>query len=92
MQGQGLASGMRTDGDAVGHGSSLQVVEAGIGHPVQRRVFGGGDQQAAACQHARDAAAEAVEQASEFIAGGAAGAVKDRPGIWRETLRLITVL
>lgn len=70
VEGQGLASGMRSDGDAVGNGSRLQVVEAGIGHPVQTRVFGIGDQQAAAFQHAHDAAAEAVEQAIEFIAGG----------------------
>ena len=55
------------------------MVEAGIGHPVQGRVFGVGDQQAVAFQHAHDAAAEAVEQAIEFIAGGPAGAVEDRP-------------
>jgi hypothetical protein len=43
-----LAPGLRADGDALGNGSRLQVVEAGIGHPVQRRVFGVGDQQAGA--------------------------------------------
>jgi hypothetical protein len=65
---------MGSDGDAVGHRSRLQVVEAGIGHPVHRRVFGVGDQQAAAFQHGHDAAAEAVEQTIEFISGGAASA------------------
>ena len=32
-----LAPGVRTDGDAVGHGSRLQVVEAGIRHPLDSR-------------------------------------------------------
>lgn len=73
VQGEGLAPGLRADGDAVGNGSRLQVIKAGIGHPVQKRGFGVGDQQAAAFQRAHDAAAEAVEQAIQFIAGGPAG-------------------
>jgi hypothetical protein len=72
VQGQCLAPGLRSNGDAVGNGSRLQVVEAGIGHQVQTGVIRIGYQQAAAFQHAHDAAAEAVEQASEFIAGGPA--------------------
>jgi predicted nucleic acid-binding Zn ribbon protein len=42
-------------------------------------MFRIGDQQTAAFQHAHDTMAEAVEQAIEFIAGGPAGAVEDRP-------------
>jgi hypothetical protein len=38
-----------------------------------------GDQQVAAFQHAQDTAAEAVEQAIEFIAGGSARAVEHSP-------------
>ena len=42
-------------------------------------MFGVGDQQPAAFQHAHDTGAEAVEQAIESIAGRPAGAVKDCP-------------
>ena len=55
------------------------MVEAGIGHPVQRRVLGVGDQQAAAFQHAHDTPAEGVEQAVQFLAARPVGAVKGRP-------------
>jgi hypothetical protein len=70
---------MRADGDAVGNGSRLQVVEAGIGQQVERRVRRIGDQQAAPFQHPHDAPAEGVKQPSQFGVVRSARAVESDP-------------
>ena len=61
LQGKCLASGVGTDGNAVGNGGGLQVVQAGVGFQVQVGVFRVGDQQTAVLQRPNDAAAEGVE-------------------------------
>ena len=70
---------MRSNGDAVGNGSGLQVIQAGTGFQVQIGVLRVGNQQAASFQHPHDAAAEGVEQVVQFFADRPAGAVKGRP-------------
>jgi hypothetical protein len=47
-QGQGLAAGVRSDGDAILDGRRLQVVQAGARFEVQVRMDRIGDQQATA--------------------------------------------
>ncbi len=79
VQGERFAPGVGSDGDAVGNGSRLQVIEAGAGFQVQVGELRVGDQQAAAFQHPYDAAGEGIEQVIEFLTGGPAGAVKDGP-------------
>ena len=54
------------------------MVEAGTGFQIQTAVFRVGNQQAAAFQHAHDAAAEGIEQVIESFTGRRAGAVKGR--------------
>jgi hypothetical protein len=79
VQGQGLAPGVGADGDAVGNGGRLQVVEAGAGFKVQMRMLRVCDQQAAPFQHPHDAPAEGVEQLGQFRVGGSPGSVKGWP-------------
>jgi hypothetical protein len=62
VQGQGLAAGVRSDGDAILDGRGLQVVKAGARIEVQVRMDRIGDQQAMSFQYPHDAATEGVEQ------------------------------
>ncbi len=77
--GQGLAPGVGADGDAVGDGSGLQVVEAGTRFKVQVRIFRVDDQQTTSFQHPHDASAEGVEQPGQIRLVGPAGAVEGGP-------------
>ncbi len=51
VQGQVPAPDARSNGDAVGNGGGLQVIQAGVGHQVQLRVLriGGGSEKWSAC-------------------------------------------
>ncbi len=57
VQSQGLAAGVRSDGDARLNGCGLQVVQAGVRFEVQVRMDRIGDQQATSFQYPHDAAA-----------------------------------
>jgi hypothetical protein len=68
-----------TYGDSIIYRRSLQLVEAGTGFEIERETLRVYNTQSTPLRRPHDTPAEAVEQASEFIAGGSARAVEDSP-------------
>ena len=79
MQGQGLAPGMRADGDAVVHGSAEELFESVGGFEVEGRGLVVADQQSLFFEGAGDAGSDGVEQALELGLGRGGGTVKAGP-------------
>ena len=76
LQGQGLASGVGTGGDAVVDGGAEELLETVGRFEVEGRVFFVTDQQSPPFESAGDPSGDGTQQALEFRSGrGGSGAV-----------------